>query len=118
MGYSSGSPGSTGGASRPLKTKDFSLNANGTIIAAVAGKVIKVCGVKLVLSLAGTVAFRDGASTPLEGSMSLAANAGFVEDINPPDYLLKTTAGNSLDLTVSGGGVAAGRITYWDTDAV
>jgi hypothetical protein len=118
MSYSPGSPGSTGGASRPLKTKDFAIAATGTIIAAVTGKCIKVCGVKLVLSLAGTVAFRDGGATALEGSMSLAANAGFVEDMDPPDYLLKTTAGNSLDLIVTGGGTAAGRITYWDTDAV
>lgn len=99
-----------------LKTAPFSLNATGTVVSAVAAKRIKVYSVVLVCSANATVNWRDGASTNLEGAMSVVANGGYALACSYPTFLIATTAGNSLDLVVSGGGTAAGRVSYWDTD--
>lgn len=106
-----------GGAGKTLKSASFSVSATGTIISAVPTKRIKVYAVKLVVSAAISVSFRSGASTALEGAMSLAQNGGFIENVNPPAFLFGTVAGESLDLVISGTGTAAGRISYWDDDA-
>lgn len=105
-----------GGSAKTLKSASFSLTATGTVVAAVASKRLKVYAVKLVVSAALTVNFRDGASTALEGAQSIAINGGYVESVNPPAFLMGTTAGNSLDLVITGIGTAAGRASYWDDD--
>lgn len=105
-----------GGANKTLKTASFSLTATGTVVAAVAGKRIRVYAIKLVVSAAISVNWRDGGVTNLEGAQALAANGGYVEGVNPPTFILQTTAGNSLDLVISGAGTAAGRVNYWDDD--
>ena len=101
---------------KSLKSAGFSLSSTGAVVSSVSGKRIKVYAVKLVASAAMNVNFRDGASTSLEGAMALAANGGFVEFVNPPNFLFATGAGNSLDLVVSGTGSVAGRVSYWDDD--
>ena len=105
-----------GGSGKTLKSASFSLTATGTAITAVGGKRLKVYAVKLVVSAAISVNWRDGASTNMEGAQALAANGGYVEGINPPAFLFGTTAGNSLDLVITGTGTAAGRVSYWDDD--
>lgn len=104
----------TGG--KTLKTKDFSLSSTGTVVASVAAHRLKVYGVKLVTNASASVNFRDGGATNLEGAQAITANGGYVETIDPPAFLFATTAGNSLDLVVTGGGTAAGRVSYWDDD--
>lgn len=106
-----------GGAGKTLKTAVVSLSATGTVVAAVASKRIKVYAVKVICSAAISVNWRDGASTALEGAQAIALNSGFVENVNPPAFLFGTTAGNSLDLVITGIGTAAGRVSYWDDDA-
>ena len=106
----------SGGSGKTLKSKDFSLTATGTVIAAVATKRLKVYAIKLVPSAACTVAFRDGGATALEGAQSLAANGGYVESVPPPAWLLATSAGNALDLVITGTATVAGRVSYWDDD--
>ena len=101
---------------KTLKSASFSLSATGTVITAVATKRLKVYAIKLVVSAAISVNFRDGASTGLEGAQAIAANGGYIESVNPPAFLFGTTAGNSLDLVISGTGTAAGRVSYWDDD--
>lgn len=103
---------------RTKKTQKFSLAATGTVVAAVSGKRIKVYSVRLLVSAAISVKFRDGAATDLEDLQPLAINGGFTESVNPADFLFATTAGNSLDLVISGAGTASGRVSYWDDDAV
>ena len=102
--------GTTG---KNLQTASFSLTATGTVVTAISGLRIRVYAVKLVASAAISVNFRDGGATNLEGAQSLASNGGFVETINPPAFLFQTTAGNSLDLVISGAGTAAGRVSYF-----
>ncbi len=101
---------------KSLKSAGFSLSSTGTVVTSVSGRRIKVYAVKLVASANMNVNFRDGASANLEGAMALAANGGFVEFVNPPNFLFTTSAGNSLDLVVSGAGIVAGRVSYWDDD--
>lgn len=102
---------------KALKSKDFSLTTTGNAVAAVSGKRLKVFAYKLVCSAAITVNFRDGATTALEGGQAYAANGGAAESVPPPAWLFATTAGNGLDVVISGTGTAAGRISYWDDDA-
>jgi hypothetical protein len=105
------------GGGKTIKSAAFSLSATGTVVAAVASKRIKVFAVKLVVSAGMSVNFRDGASTNLEGAMPLMAKGGFTEIVEPPTFLFGTSAGNRLDLVISGTGTASGRVSYWDDDA-
>lgn len=106
-----------GGSGKTLRTAKFSLTATGQVIAAVTGKRLKVYAVKLVVSAAISVKWRNGATTDLEDLQPYAANGGYTESVNPPAFLFATSAGNRLDLVISGTGTAAGRVSYWDDDA-
>mgnify|MGYP001584261292 CR=1 FL=1 len=101
---------------KTLKTAKFSLTATGTVVSAVGGKRIKAYAYKIVVSAAISVKWRDGAITDLEDLQSLALSGGEAESIMPPAFLFGTTAGNSLDLVISGVGTAAGRVSYFDDD--
>lgn len=105
------------GSGKTLKSAVVSLSSTGTVVNAVVGKRIKVYGIKLVVSAALVVNFRSGGSTALEGTQSLGINGGYAEAVNPPAFLFGTTAGESLDLVITGVGTIAGRVSYWDDDA-
>ena len=107
----------SGGSRKTLKTAVVSISATGTVIAAVTAKRLKIYAVKLVCSADLSIKFRDGASTDLEGSQDFLANGGVAEAVTPPEFLFATTAGNRLDLVISGTGTVSGRISYWDDDA-
>ena len=106
-----------GGSGKTLKSAVLSLAATGTVVAAVASKRIKVYAVKAVVGAALSINFRDGGTTALEGAQVLAINGGYVESVDPPNFLFATTSGNSLDMVVTGVGTVAGRVSYWDDDA-
>lgn len=98
-----------------MKSAAFSTTVTGTIISAVAGKSIKVYALAYISGAIISVNFRDGASTNLEGAFAHTANSGRAEAVSgPPNYLFKTTAGNSLDVVMTGVGTVAGRISYWE----
>lgn len=94
-----------------LKTVAFSLNASGNVIAPVALKVLKIYAYKMVASANLITNW-----TLIEGGQSFASMGGAVEDVNPPKYLFKTGLGLGLDLTITGAGTVAGRVSYWDDD--
>ena len=101
-----------------LKSKAFALGQTTAVVVAVPGKRIKVYAVKLVVSAALSVNWRDGATgVDIEGAQALSINGGFVESVNPPAFLFGTTAGLGLDLVVTGIGTAAGRVSYFEEDA-
>lgn len=102
---------------KTLKSASFSLAATGTVVAAVASKRIKVYAIKLNVSAAISVNFRSGGATALEGAQPMAAKATYTESVKPPAFLFGTTAGQSLDLVITGTGTAAGRVSYFDDDA-
>lgn len=99
-----------------VQSAAFTLSSTGTVVAAVPTMRIKVFAIILDASSALSCNWRDGASTALEGSMAFAANGGYTRTVNPPHFIYGTTAGNSLDLVVSGGGTASGSVSYWATD--
>lgn len=101
---------------RTLRTYSFEMGATGTVVPAVAGRVIKVYAYKLVVSAACAVKWRSGAGTDIEGLQSYGANSGAVENVNPPNFILATVAGQSLDLVISGAATVSGRVSYWDDD--
>lgn len=105
------------GSGLTLKVASISLSATGTVVPAVASKRIKVYAAKLVCGAALSVNWRDGGSLALEGVQAYAINGGSVETVNPPAFLFQTTAGNSLDMVITGVGSVGGRVSYWDSDA-
>ncbi len=106
-----------GGSGKTLKRAVINATGTGKLINAVTSKKIKVYSYKLLTSAALTVNFRSGASTALEGPCSFAANGGITENVEPPNSLFETAAGESLDVVISGSGTLAGVIRYWDDDA-
>jgi len=99
-----------------LKTAPINLTATGTVVSAVATKRLKVYSVLLGCSANLTVNWRDGAATAIDGPMVIAANGGYALAASYPTFLFASSAGNSLDLVISGTGTVAGRVSYWDTD--
>lgn len=97
-----------------LKSASFSITATGTLISGVAGKALRVYALAYISGGVASVNFRDGGTTNLEGAFAHAANSGRVENVNPPAFLFKTSAGNSLDMVYSGAGTVAGRVSYWE----
>ena len=103
---------------KTIKSVAVNISSTGTVINAVTNKKLKIFAVKLVVSAAMSINFRDGATTLLEGPMPMTANSGYVESVTPPLFLFNTIAGNSLDLVMSGVGTVSGRISYWDDDII
>ena len=105
------------GSGKTLKVASISLSATGTVVPAVASRRIKVYASKFVCSAALSVNWRDGGSLNLEGAQAYAINGGAAETVNPPAFLFQTTAGNSLDMVITGVGSVGGRVSYFDDDA-
>ena len=82
-----------------------------TVVAAVAGKKIRV--LKYTILTSGPVAakFRSASVADLTGSMTLAANSG-VGGAFCPVGLFETAAGDALNLNLSGAAGVAGHLTY------
>lgn len=90
-------------------------NGNNTLVAAVAGKKIKVLGLILVAAGAVNVRLESGAGgTALTGIITLAAASDrFVLPISPPDtHWVETAAGALLNLELSGAVQVSGCIVY------
>lgn len=83
------------------------------IVAAVAGKKIRVYQVVLIASGTTTVRFESAAGgTALTGQLSLAVNVGFSSGFCPAGHF-QTAAGQALSLEVSGAAVSVdGWVVY------
>lgn len=98
---------------------DISSSGANTVVAAVAGRRIKVLGYTLVAAGAVTVKWQSD-TTDLSGAMALAAN-GVVAvapggDSLDPVPVLATAAGEALKITLGGAVAVAGHLTYVITD--
>jgi hypothetical protein len=111
-------PSEITGADKVLRTIAFDVSASGVVIPAVSGRRIKVYAIKLITDAPVSVAFRDGATDLLEGMQDYLANAGYIDNIQPPAFLFATSAGNALHLAITGAGNVSGRISYWSDDRV
>lgn len=96
-----------------------SATDNAAIVAAVAGKVIKVVGYAIQATGTVNVELRDGSGgTAMTMLWNLQAREGAVSQVaEPPYYLFKTTAATSLNLGLSAAVTAGVEVTYFDDDA-
>lgn len=101
------------GAGRSVKwaSIDAATAATHEIVAAVAGKKIRVTAVTLVCAGDVTVTWKS-ATTALCGAMSFASKGGFDTNRTPPNYFLETVAGEALQLTLSAGVQVSGTLNY------
>ena len=94
--------------------KAISLSATGELVAAIAGRRIRVLGYLMVAAGAVTVKFQS-ASTDLTGAMTLAtgvpntAMGGNSLDVIPD---VETAHGEALNLTLSGAVQVSGWLLY------
>lgn len=96
---------------------DVASSGDNTLIAAVAGKKIRVYYCILVSSGTVTVRFESGASgTALTGQITLAVNTGFATGYCPLGHF-ETTAGVLLNLELSDAVSVDGWIVYGLIDA-
>lgn len=91
---------------------DAALSGDNTLVAAVAGKKIRVLSVTLIASAAVNVRFESGAGgTALTGQMNLAANGGFSAAHEPYGHF-ETAVGALLNLELSGAVSVDGWLVY------
>lgn len=89
-----------------------SSSGNNTLIAAVAGKKIRVLSYTLVAASSVTATFQNGASgTAISGIMSFAANGGVSVPFSPVGHF-ETSISTLLNLSLSGAVSVAGHLCY------
>ena len=89
---------------------DATASGDTVIVAAVAGKRIRVLGLILVGSAAVTVRFRSGV-TPISAGFPLAANGGMAPPVTAHGWA-QTTVNEALNLNLSGIANVGGQILY------
>jgi hypothetical protein len=103
------------GATVPIKFARVNATADGdnTIIAAVAGKKLRVLGYALVATAAGTISVQDSAGSPaILAQFPLAANGGvsYGGGFDAPAF--ETPVGNGLEINNPAGVDTLGHLTY------
>lgn len=87
-------------------------SGNNTLVAAVAGRKVRVLAVALVPAAAVTARFESAANgSALSGQMPLAANADLVLPYNPAGWFETVTA-ELLNLELSGAVAVDGVLVY------
>ena len=89
---------------------DAATSGDNTIIAAVAGKKIRVLQYTLVCVAATDITWKSGA-TARSGVMSIASNSGISTPYSS-DGLLETAVGEALNLNLSAANQTSGTIVY------
>ena len=88
----------------------FASASSNTVIAAVAGEIIRIYRVLIIAAAAATLTFQDG-STALSGAMALAANGTIIlPNCGIPWF--QTSAGNAFNILSSTGAQISGTIWY------
>jgi len=102
-----------GGPGLELKRAVVStVSTDTTLVAAVAGKKIRVVSILLVCDSSVGVRFEsDTAGTALTGVMTFAANGGLALPFNSNGWI-ETVAGELLNMELSGAVQVSGSITY------
>jgi hypothetical protein len=96
---------------------DNATSGDNELVAAVAGKKIRVLDIVLISAGAATVRFESGAGgTALTGQMTTAAGTGFAPGFNPFGHF-ETASGAALNLELSAAVSVDGWIIYAEIDA-
>jgi hypothetical protein len=94
------------------KVIDHATSGDNELVAAVAGKKIRVYNVVLISAGTVNVRFESGAGgTALTGQLNLIANVGFAPGHDPNGHF-ETAAGQALNLELSGAVSVDGWMTY------
>jgi len=104
-------PGGYAGAPSSFAAIDASLAGDTTVVAAVAGRRIRVVKYSFLCAAAVTVRWKSGAGTNLSGLMAFAANGGISEPYCPVG-ILQTALGEALVINLSGAVGVGGLMTY------
>ena len=90
-------------------------SGDNTIVAAVAGKKLRVLSCFVIANSDVVAYFVDGNNTALCGDgsngLDLTANSGFALNFNPVGWF-ETGSGQSLDINLDGAVTVAGCLTY------
>lgn len=90
----------------------INASASGTVISAISGLIIRVIAMDLVTNNAVTIQWQTSTGpATISGPQSFAANGGIVRPFNQAGWF-QTLAGDSLNITLSGGATVGGNITY------
>jgi hypothetical protein len=108
---------------KTLKSVTGSGNSTATIVAAVAGKRLKVFAIELLTASVNlvTVTFKSGAggtalrTYPLQAITG--AVTGIVANVEAPSWLFGTAAGSLLELAFSAAETVIWNVSYFDDDA-
>jgi len=96
---------------------DHAVSGDNAIVAAVAGKRIKVYGIVLVVSAAVDCKWRSG-TTDLTGDMNFGGKGeGYAQAVQPPAFLFATAIGEALNLNLAAAVAVDGYVSYWDDDS-
>ena len=96
---------------------DFAGSGDNTLVAAVAGKKIRVLSLFLVAAGTVTVRFENGAGgTALTGQMNLVANTGFALPHNPHGWFQAGTDNTLLNMELSAAISVDGSLTYIEAE--
>lgn len=106
----------TGTTTATIKTAVINATASGDtqVVAAVAGKKIRLLAYAFVSDTAVTVKFRDNSATPVDltGPMAVAANGGVSYAGGFDSWVGETAAGQALMINLSANANVGGHITY------
>jgi len=89
---------------------NFSASGDNTVVAAVAGKWIKVVRLYLVVGGATNITFKDGSAISFSGAMPMAANGAIVLDV--ADTLLWFNATGNFVINSSNAVQVSGEVYY------
>jgi hypothetical protein len=97
---------------RKFAVIDHATSGDNTLVAAVAGKKIRVLSIFFVVAAAVTVRFESAASgAALTGQMQFGANGGIALAFNPEGWF-ETAAGQLLNMELSGAISVDGGLSY------
>jgi hypothetical protein len=90
----------------------FAASGDNIVVAAVAGKAIRVVKIWLVLAGDSNLTFKDGASTSLSGIVPMLGNGSFFfpADLVIPHFI--TTTGNAFIINSSVAVQVSGTVYY------
>ena len=103
---------------KALKRAVVNVAATGDVVAAVAGRRIKVYAYAMQGQGTVTAFLRDGAAgDPLTLTWNFQAREGVVaQPTKPPTYLFATSQGNALQVVLSAAVTVGVEVSYWDDD--
>lgn len=89
----------------------FSGSGDNSLVAGVAGQIVRLYRIFFVVSGATNLTIKDGASTSLSGAMAFGANGSLILDFQAEPWYM-TASGNALVLNSSNAVQVSGTIWY------